>query len=119
MKPLFMWAGGKTRLIKKYKKRGVLPRTIEHYVEPFMGAGAMFVWAYNRNRDATFVLNDYNKYIMSIYKTIRDDCSNFTQHLDDLQATYLPLNNENKVVYYLFLKSNHHNFHWLLLYPRF
>jgi len=97
MKPLFMWAGGKTRLIKKYKDRDVLPRTIEHYVEPFMGGGAMFVWVYNRNKNATFILNDYNKYLMSIYRTIRGDCNNFLAKMDDLESQYLPLDNENKV----------------------
>jgi DNA adenine methylase len=106
MKPLFMWAGGKTRLIKKYKERGVLPHTIEHYVEPFMGAGAMFVWAYNRNKNATFVLNDYNQYIMSIYRTIRGDCNNFLAKMDELESEYLPLNNKNEVVYYRLTKPN-------------
>ena len=36
MKPLFMWAGGKTRLIKKYKAKEVLPVSFGSYVEPFL-----------------------------------------------------------------------------------
>ena len=71
MKPLFMWAGGKTRMIKKYAE--YLPDTFTHYVEPFVGAGAMFIWAYQQNPEATFVLNDSNESIMRIYAVVRDD----------------------------------------------
>ena len=35
MKPLFMWAGGKNKMLKKYAK--YLPTSVEHYVEPFLG----------------------------------------------------------------------------------
>ena len=48
MKPLFMWAGGKTKLIKKYKEKGVLPNHFDSYIEPFLGGGAMFIWAYEK-----------------------------------------------------------------------
>jgi len=91
MKPLFMWAGGKTRLIKKYKAKEVLPESFDVYVEPFVGAGAMFVWAYNKNPDATFILNDYNESIMAIYEAIRDDIHVFTARMDELSSEYLPL----------------------------
>ena len=66
-----MWAGGKTRMIKKYKD--YLPSSFLSYVEPFVGAGAMFVWAYQKNPDAKFVLNDYNESIMNIYSAIRNE----------------------------------------------
>ena len=48
-KPLFMWAGGKTRMIKRYTTSGLLPEvsdlynTIDNYVEPFFGGGAMYL----------------------------------------------------------------------------
>ena len=80
MKPLFMWAGGKTRMIKKYTE--YLPDTFDHYVEPFVGAGAMFVWAYRKNPEATFVLNDSNESIMRIYAAIKDDVELFLDRLD-------------------------------------
>ena len=44
MKPLFMWAGGKKKLLKKYEPH--LPQDFDTYVEPFLGGGAMFIWAY-------------------------------------------------------------------------
>ena len=43
VKPLFMWAGGKTSLIKEYESRKLLPETFDTYIEPFLGGGAMFI----------------------------------------------------------------------------
>ena len=41
MKPLFMWAGGKTKMLKKYEQH--LPSDFTSYHEPFCGGGAMFI----------------------------------------------------------------------------
>ena len=100
MKPLFMWAGGKTRLLKKYKEKEVLPGSFDHYMEPFLGAGAMFIWAYAQNPSATFVLNDSNESIMAIYAAVKDDCSAFMTRMDDLSTQYLPLGKEARKVFY-------------------
>ena len=105
MKPLFMWAGGKTRLIKKYKEH--LPETIEHYVEPFLGGGAMFVWAYEKNPNAQFVLNDSNAAIMNIYRMIRQDVEIFMEHLDHMSSIYLPLDKDARKAYYYSLRHDH------------
>ena len=107
MKPLFMWAGGKTRLLKKYKERDVMPESFDTYVEPFMGAGAMFVWAYEQNPNARFVLNDYNPSIMNIYKAIRDDHDVFVGRLDELSAQYLPLEKAARKEFYYNLRTEH------------
>jgi len=89
VKPLFMWAGGKTKMIKKYGDH--LPESFDRYIEPFFGGGAMFVWAYKKNPDATFVLNDLNASIMAIYTAIKDDVESFIKKMDELSAEYLPL----------------------------
>jgi DNA adenine methylase len=105
MKPLFMWAGGKTRMIKKYTQ--YLPDAFTHYVEPFMGAGAMFVWAYQKNPQATFVLNDANESIMQVYFAIRDDVESFLDRLDHLSDRYLPLDKAGRKELYYALRYQH------------
>jgi len=105
VKPLFMWAGGKTRMIKKYGEH--LPESFDHYIEPFLGAGAMFVWAYNKNPKATFVLNDYNESIMAIYGAVKDDCDKFIERMDHLSAQYMPLNKEDRKKFYYDLREQH------------
>lgn len=105
MKPLFMWAGGKTRMIKKYTE--YLPDTFSQYVEPFVGAGAMFVWAYQKNPDASFVLNDYNESIMQIYAAVKDDVEPFLYRLDRLSEGYLPLDKAGRKEFYYALRHRH------------
>jgi len=107
MKPLFMWAGGKTRLIKKYKEKEVLPDSFGTYIEPFVGAGAMFIWAYEKNPQAKFVLNDLNESIMAIYGAVKNDVENFITRLDKLSAEYLPLSKEERKAFYYELRNEH------------
>lgn len=89
MKPLFMWAGGKNRMLKKYAP--YMPTHFERYVEPFFGGGAMFIWAYEKNPAASFYINDINEHIIQIYKAIKNDCEKFCQTVDRLERAYLPL----------------------------
>ncbi len=107
MKPLFMWAGGKTRLIKKYEDMGVMPESFDKYIEPFVGAGAMFIWAYKKNPDAKFVINDSNESIMGIYKAIKKDTQNFITHMGSLSDAYLPLSKDNRKAFYYELRRQH------------
>ena len=92
-------------MIKKYGEH--LPESFDHYIEPFLGAGAMFVWAYNKNPKATFVLNDYNESIMAIYGAIKDDCDKFIERVDHLSAQYMPLNKEDRKKFYYDLREQH------------
>ena len=105
MKPLFMWAGGKTKMIKKYGD--ILPESFDSYVEPFLGAGAMFVWAYKKNPDATFVLNDYNESIMAVYEAIKNAIEPFMQRMDELPAKYIPLEKADRKAFYYALREEH------------
>ena len=43
MKPLFIWAGGKTKVLKHYKDFLPSSSSFSNYYEPFFGGGAMFV----------------------------------------------------------------------------
>jgi len=91
MKPLFMWAGGKNKLISIYEKRNLLPETFNTYIEPFMGGGAMFIWAYERNPNAQFYLNDSNPYIMGIYNAVKNDFDEFCRVVFFHEKKYLCL----------------------------
>jgi len=83
--PLYAWAGGKRRLIAAYKPYLPDLSKLKHYVEPFFGAGAMFCEVFNNHRDSvkSYHLNDINKEIVNLLKTIKADCSGF---IDELKA---------------------------------
>tara|TARA_R110000851_G_scaffold289864_1_gene444038 strand:+ start:310 stop:1365 length:1056 start_codon:yes stop_codon:yes gene_type:complete len=87
MKPLFMWAGGKTKLLESFSEH--LPEHFDTYIEPFFGGGAVFTWAYAKNPNAKFVINDINPHIIEIYRTIKNDPQGFCGFLDELEAHYL------------------------------
>jgi len=89
LKPLFMWAGGKNKMLKKYQP--YLPEKFDGYCEPFLGGGAMFIWAYEKNPEARFVLNDLNKSVVQVYESIQNDLEDFLKRMDELSAEYLPL----------------------------
>lgn len=89
MKPLYMWAGGKKKMLSKYKP--YLPSSFKNYHEPFFGGGAMFIWAYENSPKSHFYINDINPHLMDIYRNIKADPKSFIQKLEDLQADYLPL----------------------------
>ena len=105
MKPLFMWAGGKNKMLKKYTDH--LPKQFDSYIEPFLGGGAMFVWAFKKNPEATFFLNDANEDIMRIYQSIRNDVGKFLLTLYRYQEAFLPLSKPERKKFYYALRQEH------------
>ena len=96
MKPLYKWAGGKNKLINNHYLK-YLPKSFNSYCEPFFGGGAMFIWAYNKNKNASFTINDINKDIMNIYRSIKNDYLNFVKDLDSLEKRYLCLKSPKEI----------------------
>ncbi len=105
MKPLFMWAGGKNKMLKKYAPH--LPKTFDKYIEPFFGGGAMFIWAHNKNPEAEFIINDNNESIVSIYREIKNNLVPFKVRLDELEKQYLPLDKPERKKWFYRLRHVH------------
>lgn len=103
MKPLYIWAGGKNKMIPKYKESPGIPKSgYETYVEPFFGGGAMMIWVKeNCPNVKRFVLNDVKAEIIGIYTAIKTDVNPFIARMDLLSAQYLPLDKtDRKKMYY-------------------
>lgn len=105
IKPLYMWAGGKTKMVKHYKP--FLPKTFDMYVEPFFGAGAMLLEAIKINPKAKLVIGDINEGIINIYKSIQCAPEEFLAKMDSLSASYLSLNKEDRKLFYYKLRDQH------------
>lgn len=102
-KPILKWAGGKTQVLPEIIKR--LPtgfHNIKRYVEPFIGAGAVFFNLINNDSFDEYVVNDINSKLISLYKVIRDDCDNLIYELNDIKNEYLKVESleEKEEVYY-------------------
>ena len=87
IKPLFMWAGGKTKMMKHYNK--LLPVGVKTYTEAFLGGGAMFLNVVDKYDIEKAYLNDVNFDLIGIYKSIKNDVDLFCTYMDDLQKEYM------------------------------
>jgi DNA adenine methylase len=107
MKPLYMWAGGKTKMISKYEDYPGIPKSgFDVFVEPFFGGGALTVYM-SKFKPDRIVINDINTEIIGIYNAIKNDVADFTTVVDDLAQTYLPLSKEERKAFYYETRSSY------------
>lgn len=105
MKPLFIWAGGKTKVLKHYAP--FMPTAFETYYEPFFGGGAMFIHVMNTYQPKNVVINDINDDVVNIYKAIKTDLTEFQQRLDSLESQYLSLSKDDRKKFYFDTRHLH------------
>lgn len=101
--PFLKWAGGKTQLLPQLIEN--LPNDFNktnRYVEPFVGAGAVFFYLISNDCFNEYVINDINYKLINLYKIIRDDCDNLIKELQELKDEYLSLGelDEKEKLYY-------------------
>lgn len=75
MKPIVKWAGGKTRLIKHISP--LIPESINRYIEPFFGGGAIFL----RVDAKKYLINDINNELMNLYKVVKENPDSLIKEL--------------------------------------
>jgi len=105
MKPLFIWAGGKNKMLKHYKP--FMPKSVKTYIEPFFGGGAMFIHVVEHYNPKHLIINDVNSDIVRIYKTIRDNHEDFIIFMDEMSKEYLQLDKAGRKDYYYSLRHQH------------
>lgn len=102
-----MWAGGKTKMIKFYNQSVIMPTSVNTYVEPFFGGGAMFLYVMEHYKPQRAIINDINPAIVNIYETIKTDVANFIAEVDRLEAQYIPLSKEDRKTFYYEIRRQH------------
>ncbi|WP_317912923.1 DNA adenine methylase [Carnobacterium maltaromaticum] len=75
VKPFLKWAGGKRQLLPTI--RDYYPEEFNKYLEPFVGAGAVFLDLQHKN----VVINDFNEELINAYVSIRDDVEGLIEFL--------------------------------------
>ena len=71
MKPFLKWVGGKTQLLPHILP--LLPKQMNHYIEPFLGGGAVFFALAAEWRMQSAVLSDANEELIACYRQVRDN----------------------------------------------
>lgn len=65
--PFLKWVGGKRQIMPIIDQH--LPRDIKHYIEPFIGGGAVFFHLQPKKA----ILNDFNSELINVYSVIKND----------------------------------------------
>jgi DNA adenine methylase len=108
MKPLFIWAGGKNKMIKNYLQEISQLGKIDTMVEPFFGGGAMTIYMYeNYPNIDKFIINDIKPEIIGIYKAIKEDYETFVNELRRYDSEYIPLDKSGRSEYYYLRRTQH------------
>ena len=123
-RPFLKWAGGKLKLVPEIKS--LFPSEIKRYIEPFVGAGSVFL-----NVDAESILvNDKNKDLINSYYFLQtrdafiDDCYSLFTRENNTKDRYIELRDEfnlsndsyRRAVLFIYL--NRHCFNGLCRYNK-
>jgi DNA adenine methylase len=104
-KPLFMWAGGKTKMIKNYLP--LMPEKVEVYSEPFFGGGAMYLHVQETYKPTKCFINDSNDGIVEIYKSIKNNLEEFIDILKKFDQKYIPMDKKQRKDFYYQVRKKH------------
>lgn len=85
-KPFLKWAGGKTQLLPELRKH--IPDQFNRYIEPMMGAGAMFFDLQPKHA----ILADSNEELVNAYTVVRDS-------VEELISKLKHFKNDEKIYY--------------------
>lgn len=93
-KPFLKWAGGKTQLLPKIKEHlpsGVYSGEIKHYMEPFVGSGAVLfdlIQAEDYQFEKAYIW-DVNPELINVYKVIKsNEVSKLISYLKQKEEKY-------------------------------
>ncbi|MEY8763868.1 MULTISPECIES: DNA adenine methylase [Clostridium] len=110
IKPFLKWAGGKTQLLNEIIAE--LPqnvRQLKKYVEPFVGAGAVFFYFLENDYFEYYIINDINFKLINLYEIIRDRPGDLIFEVQRLRSEYLKLDIEGKEKLFYEIRSKFNN----------
>jgi DNA adenine methylase len=103
-RPFLKWAGGKSQLlaqIDQYLPEAIKDGSIQRYVEPFIGSGALFFHVVKSYPVQELYIADFNRELVDAYWTIQQCVEDLIAVLGDMQARYTPLSEiERKAFFY-------------------
>lgn len=105
-KPLFRWAGGKTRMLKHHTPLITL-NAIDTYCEPFFGAGAMYIYVQNTFKPKKCIINDIYEGTTNVFKAIKNNLKEFLFYLDKLDEKYISLDYSDRKIFYYNIRHHH------------
>jgi len=103
-KPFVKWAGGKRQLIPEIDmviEKKLNNGELNNYVEPFVGAGAIFFHVEAKYDFEEYIINDINTDLINLYLTIKNNLNELLYSLEELDKKYKKKNElERKSFFY-------------------
>lgn len=113
LKPLFMWAGGKTRLIPKYEPFMPDLKALEHYAEPFLGGGAMFAHVGGAHPGIHATLGEIKPELTGLYNMIRTQPGELLEAIQPMELEWARLKTkEARKPYFYALREKYWSMPW-------
>jgi len=103
VRPFLKWAGGKRQLLSQidsYLPRALKHGTVQRYVEPFVGSGAVFFHIVQNYPVEELFIADINPELILAYRTIQQDIEGLINELAFIEDNYLPLSETQRKAFY-------------------
>tara|TARA_A200000113_G_C8850037_1_gene349932 strand:- start:595 stop:1539 length:945 start_codon:yes stop_codon:yes gene_type:complete len=110
--PVIKWAGGKTQLLPELHKNfpnELFSGSIDTYIEPFVGGGAVFFEIANTFKFKKAYLFDINPELVILYNSLKTDVERVIQELGTLASSYLSRNEEERQLYFYEVREIYNN----------
>lgn len=112
--PFVKWVGGKSRVvgtILKIVSKHINLNEIEHYIEPFVGGGAMFFYLANHYRFKSYTIIDINLDLINTYRAIKQNPITLVKEMDKIQNKYNNFFNlEDKELFYYEIRDKYNKY---------
>ena len=113
VKPFVKWAGGKGSLIPKLNKFypfELQNGTIDRYVEPFVGGGAILIDILQKFDIKEAYAFDINMELINCYNVIKSNVEQLIEFLDKLHEEFLEIELENRQDYYYKIRDEYNSY---------
>lgn len=113
VKPFIKWAGGKNSLIPqltKYYPLELKDGTIERYIEPFVGGGAVLIDILQRYKVKEAYAFDINIDLINCYNVIKNNVEELIKQLEKKEKNFISLDNEERQKYFYDIREEYNSY---------
>lgn len=113
VKPFIKWAGGKNSLIPqltKYYPLELKDGTIERYIEPFVGGGAVLIDILQRYKVKEAYAFDINIDLINCYNVIKNNVEELIKQLEKKEKNFISLDNEERQEYFYDIREEYNSY---------
>ena len=113
IKPFVKWAGGKNSLIPqitKYYPLALKNGSIEKYIEPFVGAGAVLIDILQNYKVKEAYAFDINKDLINCYQVIKYKVEDLIQELGKKEKDFLVLDTKERQEYFYNIRAEYNSY---------